>query len=281
MKKTIKKVLCTTLAAFALFTGVTASSTASPQPDFKLVSSIEANAAEKVMYEGYITEGKKYNTRSTPNKDNDKNIIDNKLLGSDALYRYKIVKVYEEKNNFVRISAKGEKYTRWVYKPRVFKSKPGEFTICNAGRHGRDKVKHSTFVSRNGVLSEVLICTCCGNHWEKQLTKAQANPGASCGKEHNINNAKFNVVIQPDDLGATAEIVGKNYYCKKCGKCICYKSSHKRYTVLEFDDFICNKEKAAFLSQDAKNYVKGANKIEVLPIKKWGYFLINGEDRIV
>jgi len=49
-----------------------------------------------------------------------KNIIDNKLLGSDALYRYKIVKVYEEKKitlleSLLRVKSIQDGYINLVY----------------------------------------------------------------------------------------------------------------------------------------------------------------------
>jgi len=278
MKNTIKKVLCTTLAAVSLSAFVTVpSSVNTPKSGSSLVNVVEADAANKTPYEGYITEGKNYYTRKSAKGGN--NIYDNSEIGNkNALYKFKLVTVYEEKNGYGRISSNSEKKPRWVDLSRVHKSRPNEFTICNAGRHGQYNIKHSTFVSRNGNLSEVLICTICGNHWEKSLTKASTQ-NKSCGKAHTKANSKFNVVIKPSYY--SAEIVSKKYYCKKCGKLVTTEKCDNKYTILEVDDFLVNKANAKSINESIRKYVKGMSGIEVLPQDIDTYFLINGENRIV
>lgn len=199
MKNTLKKVLCTALAAVSLSAMVTVpSSLNKPESEKCCIHVLEAEAKEKILYEAYVLPGKHYYTRRNPYKQgkttNDKpnNIIpENELITKDKeghitnynldQYQggtqeclYKKVQVYEELGNWARISPSDEKYNgkkreRWVYLPRLYKCRPSEYAICNAGRHPKDDktVKHCCTYYNDNQKREIVICTICGNTWTR------------------------------------------------------------------------------------------------------------------
>ncbi len=259
MKNTLKKVLCTALAAVSLSAIVTVpSSLNAPKSDNAIVNVMEADAAEKVLYEGYITEGKKYYTRKTPSKKDDSNVYKKGELEYEyVLEKYMVVKVYEEKNNFVRISPSnekdknGKKRERWVYKPRVFKAHKNEFTICNAGRHPANQIVRGKLVIKNsGEVIQQTVCLTCGNHWEKDINK-------DC-KYHNRKYA-YSVLVLQELPNSDYDIVGKYYYCKKCKDLISLDDEpNLNLSLLDFDKWTLAQKKE-FLKGDMspiKNYKK-------------------------
>ena len=238
MKNTIKKIICTALAAVSLSAMVAVpSSLNEPKSNSSLVNVMEVEAAEKALYEGYITEGSKYYTRKTPSKKDDSNVYKKGELEYEyVLEKYMVVKVYEEKNNFVRISPSnekdknGKKRERWVYKPRVFKAHKNEFSICNAGRHpSNQRVRGKLVVKKSGEVIQQTVCLTCGNHWEEDISK-------NC-KSHSIKNADAVLVLQGHMYG-DCDIAGKYYYCKKCQKRIYSEQiDNSNMALLNFADW--------------------------------------------
>ncbi|MCR4639071.1 hypothetical protein [Ruminococcus sp.] len=126
MKNTIKKAICTALAAVSLSAMVTVpSSLNAPKSDNAIVNVMEADAAggqywvEGAKYEVYVTKGDKYYIRSSPK-------FGNNIYPDERLYTGTKYPVYEEKsdakgNKWLRISRNDEKREKWIYKNRTHK----------------------------------------------------------------------------------------------------------------------------------------------------------------
>ena len=134
MKNTLKKVLCTALAAVSLSAMVTVpSSLNKPNSDNSIINVMEADAAkgqnivEAPLYYVYVTRGKEYNLRKTPsfgdNVWNPKHLKKEERLATIKKGEAKRYPVYEESKDgkWVRISRSDEAHTRWLYKKRTHK----------------------------------------------------------------------------------------------------------------------------------------------------------------
>ena len=130
MKNTLKKVLCTALAAVSLSAMVAVpSSLNKPNSDNSIINVMEADAAkgqnivEAPLYYVYVTRGKEYNLRKTPsfgdNVWNPKHLKKEERLA--PISEGKRYPVYEESKDgkWVRISRQDEAHTRWLYKKRT------------------------------------------------------------------------------------------------------------------------------------------------------------------
>ncbi len=181
MKNTIKKAICTTLAAVSLSAFVTfppPPSNPLPKTGKDIVNVLEANAGGffDYRYSGYITYSPKglYNTRT---KGGNKIIPENELKKDKwnkddyRLYAYKQVYVYEVDGKWARISPdnetyKGKKRERWVLKSRIYADKIG----CQDGHdHAHMDYDVCYMTIRQGKAIDLYICTYCGKRWTKVL----------------------------------------------------------------------------------------------------------------
>lgn len=190
MKNYIKKLLCTALAVVSLSTLVAAPSTFNKSDsDNAVVNIIEANADDldhllAYKYVAFITPGKNYYTRRNPWKNdniypieelspNDKNGKPKRCTQYEwdcSLWDYKEVYVYEERGNWVRVSPDDETYNgkkreRWVYKPRIQRTKPGSQDGHNHSH--TDYAKKSYAYSISGWKRNQYVCTYCGKRWNR------------------------------------------------------------------------------------------------------------------
>lgn len=162
MKKTIKKVLCTALAAVSLSAIVTVPSSLNAYySNNSIINVMEAKAAqEKVLYQAYMTKGKNYYIRKTKNNDTTSNI---KWIA----YPYYKFNVYEEDGNWVRISPKG-KEKEWVWRNRAKKLSSFSPHNCN-NKENQDVVEKEAYWKRNKAHGFYEIqyqhkhCFVCGN----------------------------------------------------------------------------------------------------------------------
>lgn len=184
MKNSIKKVLCTAVAAVSLSALVTVpSSLNKPDSDNAIVTVMEANADDfnhfmAYKYVAFITPGKNYYTRRNPWKNNNNIIPESELKKGTKyekncnLWHYKQVYVYEESGNWVRISPDDETYNgkkreRWVYKPRIQRTKPGSQDGHDHSHMDYDEF--CTVITAGANIYDEYVCTYCGKRWLKKL----------------------------------------------------------------------------------------------------------------
>lgn len=185
MKNTLKKVLCTALAAVSLSAMVTVpSSLNKPNSDNAIVNVVEADATEKVeqpLYTGYITpsDKNKYNVRKVP-KDGNKYIYKNlqEITERETIWAYKPVNVYEiasdGKYTYARISSKEQikKTGRplWVRKSRIKAADKSLWSVCSKVHGNKQRagyIEPDYLYKKNGVTRIQWICPYCGRvYWD-------------------------------------------------------------------------------------------------------------------
>ena len=121
MKNTLKKVLCTALAAVSLSAMVTVpSSLNKPNSDNSIVNVMEADAAQKPLYTAYMTKDPQGKDRYYIRAKNDPN---SEVI--QVAYPFAPLKVYKVSDKMVRVSPDNAK-EKWVRKSRVQRIYPDD-----------------------------------------------------------------------------------------------------------------------------------------------------------
>ncbi len=191
MKNSIKKVLCTAVAAVSLSALVTVpSSLNKPDSDNAIVNVMEADSKFET-YRAYMTEdtsGKnRYYVRSSKSKKDDSNIIRNE-------YAYYQFTVYEQTNDWVRISPDG-KSKEWVWRNRVKQIYPNAVHNCancnDAYDYMADVYNYYYWYKNNYVCDTYTvnyhrnICTVCCKKSKKTIDHVYVTPYN--GKTHEVH----------------------------------------------------------------------------------------------
>ena len=171
MKNTIKKAICTALAAVSLSAMVTVpSSLNAPKADNTVVNVMEAEAKFE-PYEAFLTNGEHYYVRSSRKRTENGKPYDKNIIRKDL---YNTFTVYEETGDWVRISPDHQKQQEWVWRSRVRKVDKSVWNKCEQ-LHGKGSRRPTGYVRGVDFITRIVnkqdkvhtICTKCGKKfWE-------------------------------------------------------------------------------------------------------------------